>query len=117
MKYPNIETERKANGYKRGEVAAALGIKRDTYNAWIYGRYPIPANFLKALCGMFRCSADYLLAPDERGARWKEYRCVGEIEKGLPQCRNADYYSVMYAETKSMLTVTVYNTSPEPLMF
>ncbi len=83
MRYPNIEAEREIAGYKRGEVSRALGIERDTYNAWINGDYPIPANFLYSLCNLFRCSADYLLAPDGSGERWKEYRCLNDFEKGV----------------------------------
>lgn len=80
MKYPNIETERKRNGWKRGKLAKALGIERDTYNAWISGEYPIPANFLVALCNLFRCSADYLLAPDGRNERWRNYHRLDEFK-------------------------------------
>jgi plasmid maintenance system antidote protein VapI len=83
MKYPNIENERVRYGMKRGAVARMLGIQRDTYTAWISGEYPIPANFVLRLCMLFRCSADYLLAPNERGARWKHFHCLSDIERGI----------------------------------
>ncbi len=81
MKYPNIEAERERKGMKRSGVAEALGVERDTYSAWVNGEYPIPANFLLALCKLFRCSADYLLAPDERDARWKNFYCLNDFER------------------------------------
>lgn len=71
--YPNIERERKRKGLKRKELAACLDVDRDTYNAWIEGVYPIPANKVFALSGILRCSSDYLLAPDPAGERWKGY--------------------------------------------
>ena len=83
MKFPNLETERRISGFSKVEAARILGISRDTYNAWITGEYPIPANFVARLCNLYRCSADYLLAPNDSNSRWKEYRCLNDFDRGV----------------------------------
>ena len=76
MKYPNIEAERVRARLSRSQLAERIGVKRDTYNAWIDGIYPIPANFLRKIVFILNCNADYLLAGDSSNERWKRYIAV-----------------------------------------
>jgi len=72
-KYPNIEAERAGRRMTQSQVARALGVCVGAYYGWVGGDWPIPSGHLRALCALFRCSPDYLLAPDDSGRRWKRY--------------------------------------------
>lgn len=63
-----IATERKRLGKTQGQLAADLGVSRQTVYRWETGKAKPPATALLVLAALFGCSTDYLMgAADERG--------------------------------------------------
>ena len=64
----NIATERKRLGKTQGQLAADLGVSRQTVYRWETGKTKPPATALLVLAALFGCSTDYLMgAASERG--------------------------------------------------
>jgi len=80
-KYPNIESERARSGMSRRQLAAALGINRETYFDWLEGKYPVPYCFCLKMADMFNCNVDYLLAvnTNEASEKWKRYKRLAYV--------------------------------------
>jgi len=73
IKYPNIEDERIKRKLSQSDVAKSLGVRVDAYYGWMDGTWKIPKCHIEKLGLMFKCSVDFLLAPDDRHRRWKRY--------------------------------------------
>lgn len=64
--FRNLEAEQARNGLSNSEVAAKLGISRNSYeNKKKSGKFTTFE--IKVLCKMFKCKFDYLFATDEEG--------------------------------------------------
>ena len=62
--FRNLEAEQARNGLSNSEVAAKLGISRNSYeNKKKSGKFTTFE--IKVLCKMFKCKFDYLFATDE----------------------------------------------------
>lgn len=67
----NIASERVRLGYSQDDLAADLGVARDTVKDWELENATIKSSMLEKMADLFGCSIDYLLArTDERLVRY-----------------------------------------------
>lgn len=59
--FMNLEIERMRRHISKADLSSQVAVSVCTWNAWVNGRRPIPANKLRALSRLFGCSVDYLL--------------------------------------------------------
>jgi len=56
-----LKSARIVAGYKTQlDAAKAIGVELSRYSKWERGRSPIPAQYVKAICGLFGIDANYL---------------------------------------------------------
>lgn len=67
----NIASERVRLGYSQDDLAAELGVSRDTVKDWELENATVKSSMLEKMADLFGCSIDYLLArTDERLPRY-----------------------------------------------